>query len=77
MNTFKRRAREKGKQNSTGKLSTLDTELAMWTSDIASEAEYGRLSLVDEDGRCKRINSSDGVREGWLKIEAVKPEVSE
>lgn len=77
INTFKRRDREKEKQQSTGKLSTLDTELAMWTGDIASEAKNGRLSLVGEDGRCKQIDSSDGVREGWLKIEAVRPEVSE
>lgn len=77
MNTFKRRAREKEKQQTTGKLSTLDTELALWTGDIASGAENGRLSLVGKDGRCKQIDSSDGVREGWLKSGAIRPEVSE
>lgn len=78
MNTFKRRAREEEKQQSTGKFSTLDTELALLTGDIVSGAEnFGRPSLVGADGRCKQIDSSDGVREGWLKLEAVRPEVPE
>lgn len=49
----------------------------MWAGDIASGGGNGRLSLVGEDGRCKWIDSSDGVREGWLRIEAVRPEIPE
>lgn len=76
-NTFKRRANDNENQPSTGKLSTFDTELAMWTGDIGSEAQDTCLSRVGEDGRCKWIDSSDGVREGWLKIETFRSEVSE
>lgn len=66
-NTFhRRRAGKVFNQGSTGKLSTFDTELAMWSGDMSTRS--GRVGI---DGRCKRISSSDGRREGWLKEEVV------
>lgn len=69
INTFKRRAKADTKQISTGMVPTFDTELAMLSGDIATGTESTQSCRVGVDGRCKRIDSSDGRREGWLKVE--------